>query len=104
MATALPPQNESAEPKTHTLTCHCERGVIIFFLPEEQITFTSGGFEDMGCYEFAKKVLQFRFCKKCGSTPIANRKEGGTWGLNAKCVEGLDVSKLEIIEYDGRSK
>jgi hypothetical protein len=41
-----------------------------------------GGLEDMGCHEFAKKVLQFRYCKKCGSTPIANRKEGGTWVLN----------------------
>lgn len=42
------------------------------------------------------------FCPVCGSGPLENGTErSGQWGVNVRCVEGIDLSKLDYFDDDG---
>jgi hypothetical protein len=58
-------------------------------------------------YMFNKHVIKHRFCGVCGCAPFGFGKDPKgqeTAAVNVRCLPNLDRSKLEIVQYDGRSK
>lgn len=91
------------------MSCNCsicmKRGALLDFVPESNFKLLSGE-EDLKNYQFNKKVIDHLFCKNCGILPFAKAAApDGTkmLAINVRCLDGIDLSKLKISEYDGRS-
>jgi hypothetical protein len=87
---------------------HCSRkGYLLWFVPRERLELHTGA-GDMGTYTFNKHVIRHHFCNTCGCAPFGfgtDPKTGAaTAAVNVRCVEGLDLTKLSRIAYDGRSQ
>ena len=119
-----------AEPQKHTGGCHCGKvryevrldldspvmscncsmcgrsGTLLTFVPEAEFKLLSG--EDaLTDYRFNHHVIHPLFCNTCGIKSFArgvgpDGKE--TAAINVRCLEGVDPSKLEIKQFDGRSR
>ncbi|KAF8252933.1 glutathione-dependent formaldehyde-activating protein [Wilcoxina mikolae CBS 423.85] len=101
---------DNIPPITKAIKCNCsictDRGNLITFVSKDKIIFTDGQGPDsdtLTTYVFNKKVLEWKFCKLCGSTIFAIGKEHPQWGVNVRCVEGVDLDKLEMTPYDGKN-
>ena len=90
-------------------TCNCsicsKTGMVMAFLPAEQVSISSGdaGLTD---YQFGKKHIHHLFCSVCGVRPFSRglSPEGRiTYAVNVRCLEGLDVGALKLKQYDGKS-
>jgi PAS domain-containing protein len=58
-------------------------------------------------YHFNKKVIDHLFCSTCGVTSFARgKKPDGTpmVAVNTRCLDGVDVQKLEVTHFDGASR
>jgi hypothetical protein len=116
-----------AEVKTHTGSCHCgavkvevtaaidkvvacncsicsRAGYLLVFVPDDKVKIV--GEADQTDYQFGKKHIHHTFCATCGVRTVS-------WGLgsdgslmravNVRCLEGVDVDRLEVQRFDGRS-
>lgn len=82
-----------------------KRGSLLDFIPESQFQLLSGQ-DDLASYHFHKKHIQHLFCKTCGILSFAkSATPDGTKmvAVNLRCIEGIDLGKLQIREFDGRS-
>jgi hypothetical protein len=52
-------------------------------------------------YFFAKKEIGHYFCPVCGSGVVEKRVNGVKYGVNLRCVKGVDLRSLAYREYDG---
>jgi len=91
------------------VSCNCSMcrraGTLLAFVPTEKFVLRAG--EDaLADYQFNKHVIHHRFCRTCGIKPFA---EGvGPDGkpmvaINVRCLEGVDLEKLDVVHYDGAS-
>jgi hypothetical protein len=118
-----------SDAKTYTGSCHCgkvryevtldlakvtacncsmcnKKGTLLTFAPVEAFRLLSG--EDaLTSYQFNKKVINHNFCSICGVTSFARGKRPADGApliaVNARCLEGVDIAKLEIRQFDGKS-
>jgi len=92
------------------IMCNCSichrKGAPLWFVPRGQMRLVKG--EDaLVSYTFNKHVIKHRFCKTCG---IHTHGEGvdpkgnATAAINIRCLDGVDLDKLKITPYDGRSR
>lgn len=85
---------------------HCGRkGLLLWFLPREKITLHSP-LEDTEIYKFNRHVIEHRFCPACGVEPFAfgkDRQGNPTVAVNVRCLEGVELEKLDRKPFDGRS-
>lgn len=91
------------------LSCNCsicsKRGALLAFVPASDVQVLSGE-DELQTYKFNKMHIAHKFCKTCGILPFANAndKEGKpTYAINARCLDGVDVKKFPVHEYDGAS-
>ena len=92
------------------ISCNCSMcgraGTLLTFVPAKQFTLLSG--EDaLTDYQFNKHVIHHVFCKTCGIKSFARGVGPGgkaMAAINVRCLEGVDPSKLEVKQFDGRSK
>lgn len=84
---------------------HCSRkGFLWWFLPRANLHLSSayGG----ASYKFHTHKLDHRFCPQCGCQPFAygtHPKTGeATVAVNVRCLEGVDLSMLKRVQFDGR--
>ena len=59
-----------------------------------------------GDYQFGQKTLQHHFCKNCGVEAFAEGQAPDgtpTVGVNARCLDDIDISEIPVSDYDGRS-
>lgn len=91
------------------ISCNCsiclKRGSLLEFVPDESFRLLSGD-SDLTEYLFNKKVIQHLFCQTCGILSFAKgAAPDGTKmvAINVRCLDGVDLSKIKIQEYDGRS-
>ena len=91
------------------LSCNCsvcqKRGSLFDFVPETNFTLLSGE-SYLADYLFNKKVIHHYFCKNCGILPFG--KAAGPDGtkmvaINMRTIDEIDLKKLKIKEYDGKS-
>jgi len=85
---------------------HCQmKGLILAFVPAENFKIVSGE-DNLTDYRFNKKFIAHLFCKDCGvqSFSRAKNKEGkDTVGLNMRCIDDIDLKKLNITPFDGKN-
>lgn len=91
------------------ISCNCsmcsKRGSLLAFVPEEAFTLLSGE-EALTDYQFNKKVIHHYFCSTCGilSFGAGTGPDGkATRAINVRCLDNIDLAKLSIVEYDGKS-
>ena len=90
--------------------CNCsiceKRGALWTFVKAPQFTLLKG--EDaLTDYQFNKHVIHHLFCNTCGIKSFARGKSkdgGDTVAINTRCLDGVDAGKLNVVQYDGRSK
>ncbi len=58
----------------------------------------------LSTYTFGTGTAKHLFCATCGMHPYyIPRSHPDKIDVNVRCIEGLDVAKLEITPYDGRN-
>jgi hypothetical protein len=86
---------------------HCSaKGFLLFFVPRDQFRLTTPE-DGLTVYTFNKHVIKHHFCKRCGVAPfgIGVRPDGQQMAaINARCIDGVDVDRLNRVAFDGRSR
>jgi hypothetical protein len=68
----------------------------------DQLRFTNGSLADMTVYYFHTKTNPHYFCPVCGSGLLEDGTERSKrFGVNVRCVEGVDLDKLTYKDEDG---
>jgi hypothetical protein len=83
----------------------CSRlGVLRWFVPRTQVRFLTPE-SNLSTYQFGKKRINHHFCSICGCAPMGTGSHNGVemFSINARCLEGVDLSTLKISHVDGRS-
>jgi hypothetical protein len=89
------------------MDCNCSlcgrRGGLLWFVPRSALRLRMLG-TDLSTYTFNKHVLQHHFCAKCGIAPFSEGEHKGVKmaAINVRCLEGVELSKLKVVKYDGR--
>lgn len=88
--------------------CNCSicsrAGWFLVFAPESAVEVS--GTEHLTDYQFNKKHIHHTFCKVCGIHPYSH---GATpdgkkmYAVNVRCLEGVELDKLETKAFDGKS-
>jgi hypothetical protein len=92
------------------VSCNCSicgrTGTLLAFVPSGQFELLSG--EDvLTDYQFNKHVIHHLFCRVCGIKSFArgtSRDGSDTVAINTRCLEGVELATLNLMQYDGRSK
>ena len=92
------------------LACNCSmcgrKGSLLWFVPRDALKLkTPDG--DAATYTFNRHIIKHRFCPVCGIHPYGegtDPKGNAMAAINARCLEGVDLATLKVVEYDGRSK
>ena len=91
------------------LACNCSicqrKGSLLWFGPRSALTLKTPE-SDLSTYEFNKHVLHHQFCANCGIAPFTygtDPKGNAMAAINVRCLEGVDLAKLERTPFDGRS-
>ncbi len=92
------------------IDCNCsicrKRGALWTFIPAAQFKLLSG--EDaLTDYQFNKRVIHHLFCNKCGVASFARGRgpDGNeSVAINVRCLDDIDLSKLTLTPFDGRSR
>jgi hypothetical protein len=63
---------------------------------------TLTGEADLVLYEFNTKTAKHYFCRHCGIHPfIRPRIDPSAWAVNVRCLDGVDLSTMEVRLFDG---
>ncbi len=91
------------------IACNCsmcgKKGTLLSFVPFEQFTLQAGQ-DALTSYHFNKKHIDHLFCSTCGVTSFArgSRPDGTKMvAVNTRCLDDVDVAKLEVQHYDGKA-
>ena len=92
------------------LSCNCSMcgrsGTLLGFVPASQFELKSGE-DSLTEYLFNKHVIHHVFCKVCGIKSFARgAKPDGTQmvAINVRCLQDVDVAKLNVKAVDGKSQ
>jgi hypothetical protein len=61
---------------------------------------------ELATYTFNTGRVKHHFCPRCGCAPfgIGSDKRGvPTAAINVRCLDGVELSALKVVPYDGRS-
>ncbi|OJT99675.1 MAG: aldehyde-activating protein [Alphaproteobacteria bacterium 65-7] len=90
------------------IDCNCslcaKRGGLLHFVPESAFTLKTPR-ENLGSYRFNKRVIDHHFCPACGVAPFsegADPQGNKMIAINVRCVDGVDISALDIRAHNGR--
>ena len=85
---------------------HCSRkGYLLWFVPRDRLRLSSGE-ESTSIYKFNKHVIDHHFCPVCGCAPFGlgvSPSGAATAAVNVRCLEGVELTTLKRIPFDGRS-
>lgn len=91
------------------ITCNCSMcgrsGSMLAFVPAAEFKLQQGE-ENLTSYKFNKQAIDHLFCNKCGIKSFARGvgPDGKPMAaINARCLEGVDTTKLKTHHYDGAS-
>lgn len=90
----------------YLIECNCSicstRGHILWFVPLDCLKFESGE-DHLTDYKFGNKLLNHRSCKTCSTAMLTHGQENGVEkaGVNIRTFADLDLSHLDITQYDG---
>ena len=86
--------------------CNCsmctKKGILHLIVPLEQFELLSGK-DDLTTYQFNTRIAKHTFCKHCGIHPFyVPRSDPDKIDVNARCLDGVDLDKLERTRFDGQ--
>ncbi len=87
--------------------CNCsicgKKGFLHLIVPLEQFELLSG--EDaLTTYRFNTGTAKHTFCATCGIHPFyVPRSDPDKIDVNVNCLDGADLSKSEVKEFDGQN-
>ena len=91
------------------MACNCSicsrKGSLLWFVPREQLTVHAAD-ENIGTYQFNKKIIQHCFCRTCGIHPYAEGMDPNGQAIaaiNIRCLDGLDLEIIPVQQFDGRA-
>ncbi len=94
---------------TDLLACNCSicsrKGSLLIFVPDASFKLLSGTAE-LKNYQFGAKKINHPFCSNCGvfSFGYGFTPEGSKiYSINAPCLENIDLSAYNVVNYDGKS-
>jgi len=86
--------------------CNCSmcrrRGGLLAFAPAEALRETGTG--TAGTYGFNTHRIDHHFCTVCGIAPYSRgtKPDGVPMAcVNVRCIDGLDLASLKIVQIDG---
>jgi len=89
------------------IACNCSMcgraGTLLAFTPPSTFTLLQGE-ASLKDYQFNTHKIHHLFCTTCGVKPFARgtSPKGEMIAINVRCLEGLDLSTLEIQNVNGR--
>lgn len=93
---------------TQVIECNCsicsQKGALLWGVSPNQFRLlTSPG--NMATYTFSKETIKHRFCPNCGIHTFAEGILSGNLMVvvNARCLEGVELSLLPVKHFDGRA-
>ena len=92
------------------MSCNCSMcgraGTLLTFVPAEQFKLLSGE-EVLNDYQFNTKQIHHLFCKTCGIKSFARGTGPGgasMVAINARCLDDVDLTALNVNSFDGKSR
>ena len=91
------------------IACNCSMcnrsGTLLAFVPADKFKLEKGE-SSLTDYQFNKNVIHHLFCKVCGIKAFARGtgKDGPTVAINVRCLEDVDLERLNVTKYDGKHK
>src|SRR5580704_5225461 len=87
--------------------CNCsmcaKKGFLHLIVAPEQFELLSGK-DALTTYRFNTGVAQHTFCSTCGIHPLyVPRSDPDKIDVNVRCLDGVDVSKLDVKVFDGKN-
>ena len=80
-----------------------KKGFLHLIVPPESFELISGR-DALTTYRFNTGVAQHTFCSTCGIHPFyVPRSDPDKIDVNVRCLDGVDVSKIEVKEFDGKN-
>jgi hypothetical protein len=94
---------------TGAMACNCSmcsrKGSLLWFMPRDQMRLLTPE-NNTATYTFNKHVIKHRFCPTCGIHPFGEAvdpKGNPTAAINIRCLDGIDLEKVPVQHFDGRS-
>jgi hypothetical protein len=91
------------------MSCNCSmcqrRGSLLWFVPRSALRLLTPE-ADANTYMFNKHVIRHRFCPVCGVHAFGegtDPKGNAMAAVNIRCLEGIELDKVPVTHYDGRS-
>ena len=91
------------------MACNCSmcsrKGSLLWFVPREKFRLLTSE-EDVGTYTFNKHVIKHQFCRACGIHPYGEGTDPAgnqIAAVNIRCLDGIDLEKIPVQHFDGRS-
>ncbi len=86
--------------------CNCsictKKGYLHLIVPPECFELLSGA-DALVTYEFNTRVAKHYFCRHCGISAFYRpRSDPDKVDVNARCLDGLDLTALEVRRFDGQ--
>ncbi len=85
--------------------CNCsicsKKGYLHWIVPRESFRMLTPA-QELATYTFNTKVARHHFCPVCGVASFyIPRSDPDKIDVNARCLEGVDLGKLEVARFDG---
>jgi len=62
------------------------------------------GETDLATYQFGTMQARHHFCRICGVAVFFRpRANPSNYMVNVRCLDGVDLSRLQVVQFDGRS-
>lgn len=102
-------QYEASTDLQKVMQCNCSicsrAGYLLTFVAAEQFKLLAGEGK-LSDYQFNKKRVHHVFCSNCGVRSFGHGIGPGgkeMYAVNVRCLDGVDVSGLQITPFDGKS-
>ena len=94
---------------TQVADCNCSicsrMGSLHWFVPRDRLRLLMPE-ESLATYIFGTGTIKHYFCPKCGTHPFGEATDPSgkrMAAVNARCLEGVDLSPVPVKHFDGRS-
>lgn len=91
------------------ISCNCSicqrKGALMWFVPRDALHLRTPD-ANASTYTFNKHAIRHRFCPTCGIHPYGegtDPKGNAMAAINLRCLEGVDLDKVPVKAFDGRS-
>jgi hypothetical protein len=91
------------------VACNCSicsrKGALLVAAPRTSLRLLSTE-DGLRSYTFNNNAIVHRFCETCGMHPFAEHADaenGPAAYVNIRCLEGIDLKAIPVMEFDGAS-